>query len=266
MRRSEGSTIRTCTSTSSSISSQRRCGPWPILVVGGRVFGYSDAPLERSGNTLTAVVPAALVLANPKVTVTHLFGAHRSIVPITGLHETNLTERLVELEKGPNESRFLLYGSRLSNLTVVQPATGVTLADLSAQDRGWLRVVTIHNDQRKSYKQIVLQRGTERPFLLAMPGAAKAPVVKALERVVVDSDVALFEADSNAGLKKVVWQEQDITTFKALDDGKTIRVWGLASRGISKAPTSQTFEFTFDGGKAAAGLEIVNKRVETVEK
>jgi hypothetical protein len=141
----------------------------------------------------------------------------------------------------------------------------VTVTDLTAEQLDWVRVVTIDNAERKAYKEIVLRRGTERPFLLAMPGAAETPAVKALERVVVDADVALFEADSNAGLRQVVWQDRDVT-FKALDDGKTIRVCGRAARGITKALTMQTFEFTLDTGKASATVAIVSKRVETGEK
>jgi hypothetical protein len=239
--------------------------PRPVLVVGGRVFGYSDAPVKISGTSVTAVVPAALVLANPEVTVTQVFGTHSTTVAITNLHERNRAERLVQLDQDTAKSRFLLYGARLQNLVVVEPASGVAVGDLGAQDKDWLRVLTIESARLKSHKLLVLQRPGERPFQLAMPGAAKAPAVKAKERVVVGAAVALFEADSNEGLTKVVCQKEDIV-FEKLGDGKTIRLSGLHSKGITTALTTQTCEFTFDAGKASATMEIVNNRVESVAK
>jgi hypothetical protein len=44
-----------------------------IMFIGGQVFGYSDAPIHREGNFLSAVAPDALLIAHPSVTVTALF-------------------------------------------------------------------------------------------------------------------------------------------------------------------------------------------------
>lgn len=241
-----------------------RVAPPPLLIVGGRVFGYSDAPVERQGMRMTAVMPASLVLANPNVTVTHLFAA-KPVPPakIDGLGRLSRSERLVLLEQGKDSSRFLLYGNRLGSLKVIEPMN-ITVGDVGqGEEKDSLRLLTLTTAQLKSHKQLVLQRGSERPFLLAMPGTLKPPAVKAKERVVVAADAALFEADSSEGLTKVFWKEQELS-FDRLADGKTIRVHGLKALGITTALTTQTIDFTFDSGKTSASIEIVNSRVESI--
>ncbi|HEY6330089.1 MAG TPA: hypothetical protein VI756_12190 [Blastocatellia bacterium] len=46
-----------------------------LIVVGGKVFGYKDAPIQRDPvtNTLTALIPTSLLQANPRIEVETLF-------------------------------------------------------------------------------------------------------------------------------------------------------------------------------------------------
>jgi hypothetical protein len=45
------------------------------MVVGSKVFGHKDAPIQRDAkcNTLTALIPTSLLMANPEITVETLF-------------------------------------------------------------------------------------------------------------------------------------------------------------------------------------------------
>src|SRR6266849_2771334 len=44
-----------------------------VFLIGGKVFGYADAPIRRNGNELSVIVPTAFLIANPVVSIRALF-------------------------------------------------------------------------------------------------------------------------------------------------------------------------------------------------
>jgi hypothetical protein len=236
--------------------------PLPLLVIGDRAFGYSDAPITRHGMQITATVPMPLLLSNPRVAVTSLFGPYHVEIPIQGLSPLSKSERLVLLQQGDKSSTYLLYGSRLSTIRVLDPPNVTPGSIGRLEDNETLRTLTLDNAESKSYKQLVLQRNGERPFLLAMPPGEKAPSVKAHERAVVDSDSAIFDVDQFNVAPTVTWNKHDLKAERL--DGKTLRVSGLKSAGVTGSPTSQTLQFKFEMGNTTATLDVVNSRIETV--
>lgn len=238
--------------------------PRPLLVLGPRAFGYSDAPVERAGRRLTAVVPASLVMAHPRVTVTSLFADYRVEAPIEGLTSLSRAERIVLLEQGTSSSRFLLYGSRLGAITVLEPE-GATLGTMGrSSDSDTLRSLTLRVDQMK-LKHLVLQRPNERPFLLPMPPADKPPTARARERVGLDSDVATFELDvAVEAAPTASWAGTALTVIKV--DGRTLRVTGLKKAGVTASVSTQSIEFVFATGKSTASLEIISGRIESIAR
>jgi hypothetical protein len=239
--------------------------PPPVLIVGGRVFGYADAPVVRQRDTITARVPVALMISNPTVVVTSLFGRYRLEAPISGLSPLSRSERLVLLEQSSMSSKFLLYGSRLGSVTVLEPA-GVTIGNLGrAADGDTLRTLTFTPAQLK-HKQIVLQRQNERPFLLAMPPGDRVPTVKARERVGIGVDAAMFDVDPGTEAAPAVsWRSRTLAIERL--DARTLRVSGMKAAGITDGASSQLLEFDFGAsGKTSATLDVVSSRVETVTR
>jgi hypothetical protein len=115
-----------------------------LLVLGGRVFGYADAPVERyvdpksKAAYLTAVVPNSLLLAAPELIVKSLFQDkdYEARVPMAdrlnqgrdrerqdSVYLLSQTERLSFIGQDPKTSKyeFLLYGSRLKDAVVLRP-------------------------------------------------------------------------------------------------------------------------------------------------
>ena len=101
-----------------------------VLVIGGKVFGYSDAPINRhmdSGKItgLETVLPTAFLIANPEVTVKPLmsddrlgqgFSDRATLFP----PQTEL-ERLVFLDQSSTRARYLLFGRKLGDLRILSP-------------------------------------------------------------------------------------------------------------------------------------------------
>lgn len=140
-----------------------------VFVLGDKVFGYSDAPFFPSGDgSLTAIVPTALLVANPTLIVKPLFAPARFSTQIAlNVTPFGQTERVVLLEKAEDHSSFLLYGSRLSDAQVISPEN-VTLKQ--TPDVNTLRQFDLTAPQLKGAKQIFIRRGAERPILVPLPG------------------------------------------------------------------------------------------------
>lgn len=151
--------------------------PYIVFVIGNKVFGYSDAPIrwrQIADRTMQAsvLVPTSLLLANKAVEVRCLLAktGYALSLPLPGLTLASKTETLVLIEQGKDYARFLLYGNRLGNLTVLAPSTGVDIADVgSPADPETLRLLRISAVVLKSYKQLVLQRRGDRPITLVLP-------------------------------------------------------------------------------------------------
>jgi len=239
--------------------------PPPLLIVGNRVFGYSDAPLTRNKATLTATVPMSLLLSNPQVTITSLFVNYRITAAVEGLNALSRAERLVLLEQGTGTSRFMLYGSRLASLSVVEP-TGATLAAIGrAEDADTLKLLTIPAAALKLHKQLVLQRANERPFLLAMPPGERVPTAKSRERLVVNADEATFDIDTAIeSAPTVEWRKRVLKAERI--DARTVRVSGLRAAGITSVAASETLDFTFAAGKSTTTIEVVTQKVESISR
>src|SRR5262249_46249762 len=155
--------------------------PPVVFVIGQRAFGFPDAPLQKSGDYLSFVVPTAVLAANPELTVQTLFpplGCLASM-PIDSLVLPNERERLQLLEQGDKIVKFLLFGTRLTDLNVLAPVNDPSMiVKLTPITAGRIMLLEIDARHLKTHKNLLVQRPTdERPFLIAIPSleAPKKP-------------------------------------------------------------------------------------------
>lgn len=271
------------------ISGERSPGANPVpqpplvLVIGNRVFGYSDAPIQRdaASRTLSAVVPTALLIANPKLIVQSLFnnGQYYASKNIGYKYEgggsdtqylVSQTERLVFAGQNPGTSKYeyLLYGNRLARLRVLDPpnscfaplppdATNVTFGKIE-----------LTAGEVNTQKFVLLQRPGERPFTVQIPAPdIKDPVpdLKPTERVVVGVDETVISGDGLKDLTKVTFNGVAVTSEKATDN-KSVTLKGLSKNGVTATPTIKTLVFWFNEKKIEVKLEVVNVKVESLSK
>ena len=146
--------------------------PGLIFVVAGKVFDaeYSEAEKAGAGTSvhLSAVIPHALLIEDPKISVTSIFAPAnwRTEVDIPGFDVFSKTERLVVMEQLTLDDKtyvkFLLYGNRLDNIRPLNPA-GANITSLAAGEDATIRVVTMTLPLIQGNKFLVLQRANERP-------------------------------------------------------------------------------------------------------
>lgn len=226
-------------------------------------------------------VPTALIVGNPEVTVQTLFPKQHCIDSsrVAALMPPGQTERLALLEQGDKTVKFLLYGTRLSGLTVLAPAhTPEMVVQVNPvgnpSDADRLLLIEIDARHLKTHKNLLVQRPgrNERPFLIAIPSlepAKKADPPKAMERVTVGSDEAVIVGEGLKDVAKVFFRKRpfDPNDVESAEDGKSVRLLRLTRLGVTSTAATQPIVFEFkSGAKVTVNLEVVNTKVETVPR
>jgi len=254
-----------------------------VFTIGNRVFGYKDAPfLPDDGTSLRAIVPTALLLANPAITVKPLFApdvyAAQAVLPSTPFGQA---ERIALLEQGKDASTFLLYGSRLDQASILSPA-GVTLK--TTPDANSLRQFDLTSDQIKAHKQILLQRGSEHPILVALPAAdssgsqANSPQpqqvsvnatvgiqnelaqsLAAQAPATVGADQATFTGANLNNLQAVTFNGKTIA-MEVSADGKSVVLKGLKASQVTASAVPQVLQFVYKANMVPVKLDVVEKK------
>lgn len=254
-----------------------------IMVIGGRAFGYSDAPIIRRENTLTAVVPTALITANPVVIVKHLFAprGYSACRRIVGLDPFSQPERMVLLEQGKDANgqaflKFLLYGSRLKNITIISPDPTTATVDPAwyPEYADSLRLIMLKMGSVKAGSQLVFQRSdekganVERPLIVPIPVVEAAPAkgVIAKERVTLNADQVLVSGEGLDKVTRVTFQGTELPKLTTFDGWKTAVVTGLRAAHASTTATTQVLKFWFPDKEIDVTIEVVSSKVETTVK
>jgi hypothetical protein len=243
-----------------------------LLVVGNRVYGYSDAPLQRDAHSISALLPTSLLMANPRIQIKSLFqrsGASVSIIHKFGdvaaesPYLLSQTERMVFLGQNASDStyEFLLYGNRLSGVTfdpVIQS---------SHLDQDTLMKIKLTAAQLNTQKYLVLQRPDGRAFTVQIPSVdakESGPDLK-IERLVVGTDSVIVKGDGLKDLTKVTFNDIVLPIDKGAD-GKSVTLKELVKKEVTTTPTTKTLVFWFNDKKVEVKLEVVNTKVENVQK
>jgi len=248
-----------------------------VLVIGDKVFGYSDAPIDvaeshvsgdRRYQTLKVAVPTAFLMAHPAVTVKPLMVDPRYAATKLLNDPSAEVEHLVLLAQDSKHVRYLLLGRRLENIKVILPSEVALQSVGSGSDDATLRLVEIPIGLAKNHKKIVLQRLDERPFLVSLPAVAtpdsKPKELKVEERITVGTDEAVIVGDHVDGITKVLFGKKSLQLEKA---EKSAKVKGLRAAGATS--TAGTKELTLvakKGSSKTIPLEVVNSKVETVAR
>jgi hypothetical protein len=242
-----------------------------VLVIGGKVFGYNDAPIRREGTLLSVVLPTSFLVANPEITIKPLFVDDTYLAKRSLFAAGTEIERIVMVQQDAKSATYLLFGKNLAQVKAVAP-TNITLKPVgNGQADDALRQIEVSADVAKSLKQIILQRPNERPFVVAVPAPpaadATAQTLKFQERVTIGADEAVIVGDNLKSVSKVQFQKKDLTISKRSDDGKSITVTGLASAGATAVAKTQDIDVLTPTGKLGTiKLEVVSSKVETVAK
>lgn len=244
-----------------------------VMLIGGKVYGFSDAPIERDptgSGVLRVVVPNALLRNAASVEVRSILAPSAPKLTLSYKAEGS-TEKIVALGKiVAGNTRFLLYGTRLANASILLP-TGINLAsfDGNANTNQTLRIFDVPDAQVKDIKQIVLQKvAGERPVFVAMPAveADKKPTVTFKGRVTVGTNDLPIQGDSWEKLLKVTYNGVEIPK-RISADKKTLTLLDLTRLGVTSTAKEIEIEFEFaEGVKSTLKIEIISGRIEVIRR
>jgi hypothetical protein len=260
----------------------------PIVLIGGKVFGYSDAPIERNCTPdtrsclLSIDLPTALLAESPAVTVKALMLDEDGLPPelnrTFNLFPENLErEKLVYLTQDKDSATYLLFGHDLDQVELVWPTVQGGLQPLPKPGTNSPRLLKIPLDFAKSTSNVILRRPApgDRPFLveiaappnLSAPSAdaGKAQAPKFEDGIMVGADEASIVGDKLDSIANVLFGDQKLKIAEQTPN--SIKLRGLAAAGVSAAPKTQ--EITLvpkSGGSLQIPLEVVTGKVEVIQK
>jgi hypothetical protein len=129
-----------------------------------------------------------------------------------------------------------------------------------------MRVLILTNESLKTNKQVFLQRGSERPFLLAIPEfePKKGVAPKALGSISVGSDEIVIVGEGLSEVEGITYREQPVTSFKIIND-QALRISRLVAIGLTASAGSQRvfLKFKSSARPVDVDIQVVNNIVST---
>lgn len=143
----------------------------PIVILGGKAIGLSDAPFKTTSPTkLTFLAPPSMVQGQTKLKLKRLFldSSYETVYdlePMSGLSVDGISI----LEVSPKGATFAVTGSQLAVSKLQYP----TPFSVDSPSPAFMKF-TLTQDQLSSVKQIVLASAGEAPQLYPLPTVSKA--------------------------------------------------------------------------------------------
>jgi hypothetical protein len=168
-----------------TLASKTEPEPLPlILAIGGKVFGYSDAPIDRTDDNsgheaLSVALPTSFLLANPAVVVKPLLVDRRYFATAPIFPQATELERLIVLSQNTDKVTYLLMGQNLAAIEIVEPKSLKPRPVSSNTDQSVFQIIEVDVAMAKTLKQLVLRRPQERPFMVCVPALAAAAAADA---------------------------------------------------------------------------------------
>jgi hypothetical protein len=270
----------------------------PVLLVGGKVYGYSDAPIDRNCNpaaarcVLSVALPKAVLAESPVISVMVLMldqdGMQADLTAnrtFTVHPQSMLQEKLALLSYDKDAVTYLVYGHDMNQATVLWPTRNADTKCPPDQaclrpvgpvpDDGTLKLLKLPLDFVKEANSVMLQRPGERPFVLAVPAlptdpasaaaAADAKAPKFQERVVVGENEGTIVGTDLDSTVSAAFGDKPLTIAKKTPTA--LKITGLAASGASGVAKTQQIVLTNQAGvQTSVPLEVVSSKVEVLTK
>jgi hypothetical protein len=138
-----------------------------VALIGNRVFGYRDSPMQATSPNLTFLAPLDLVRGSPKVAVKRVFFGEpfRNEANIT-LEAPAAIDKALVVAQSDTDVKLVLTGSGLARIKAVVPDQGKVKFDNQTEIGA---VVTIQRDDLKNVKQIVFVSPAGELLMVSAP-------------------------------------------------------------------------------------------------
>jgi hypothetical protein len=252
-----------------------------ILLVGGKAYGFSDAPTQSTSATsvgaasasrtyqLTVIVPTRSLQSASKIVVKRLFFGPRFRAEYLLAGANVFTASKVTILSSGTGVKLGISGSGFTNsvntrvivdgVTITPGVAGAGGATLDWKD-ATLLVLTIPDPLSKSVKQIAITQGTAAPLILPVTVPAPPPpkpTVTSISPVGLNDQVYVAVAGTNLGsVDKVLFQGQILKSKNVSDDGTSMEV--LVTKEMTDSLGRKAIDFVAKDGKEVSGILVVH--------
>lgn len=271
-----------------------------LLLVAGKAYGLSDAPLDREPQdgaksnacdiaspdtkippgravmkSVGLTVPTATLLSAPFIVMKPLFAAATDSYRLDLIQQHKLfplsqSDHLVLLQQGKTGADFLLLGNRLSTIKDVNPKVDLKVVGGGSQDADTadsIRYLSLATDQVQQFKFLVFTRDHEAPEAVAIP-AVTLPTTSQQSiagTVLKDDDSAVVTGTGLSALNKVTFHDA-VIPFTVAKDGKSAVLTHLRSKGVTSTATVQMLKFFFNATPVEVKLDVFTEKALTVPR
>lgn len=236
-----------------------------VMLLAGKVYGYSDAPARWDGAKMNVTVPTSALLGAPNITFRSVLVKadfwKAAQFPALTYPQGTQAPKLVLLEQSDDTAKYLLYGAGLDKAKLLSPSWAKFDA-LPNDTSTNLRTVTLTKAQIKAEKQLVYTTADPLRFAIPFPSVDVPDVnkynLKPLKPVVVGDDTVIFQGDGIKDLQKVTFNDVELAIKKQADN-KLVWISGLKAAGATAEPKKQTLVFIFKSGKVSVDLTVAAK-------
>lgn len=247
----------------------------PVVVIGNRVYGFSDAPVVKrlfpTYMEVTLVAPTRSVYDAGKVVVKKLFWGPEHRAEMTadnfGSRPDDFTAvKVIVLSSGDDGTRLAITGSGFGAATRVF-VDGTPLAPGGALPSGvtfsandpTLLTLFLPKDVAKVTKQIAVSQGTAAPVIIPVTAPAPAPPKPKVDSIVpvdVGDEVYTTVTGSNLGsVEKVVFQGQALKFKNVAENGTSMEV--LVGGTLTEKKGAKSLDFiSKDGSEVSQTLNV----------
>ncbi|HEX8457655.1 MAG TPA: hypothetical protein VF656_10180 [Pyrinomonadaceae bacterium] len=261
----------------------------PIITLGSKAYGFSDAPLVKSTNTVAAaggrdmvvefVVPTQTLREASKLTARLLFFGQDYTAEMLAANFTPpgggsfMASKVIVLTGGAVNNLFAITGSGFDPATIsvnvdgvmlspgarvgVQGVAGTNGAILTFNDPTFL-TLSMPAELAKKVKQITLvQGGAPIPLPLTPPTPpTPKPKIADIEAVNMGDQVYVKVTGENLGsVDKVLFHGTALKTKNVSDDGKTMEV--LITKEMSETKGRRSIDFVSKDGTTEVSGELI---------
>lgn len=248
-----------------------------IMLIGGKVYGLSDAPVEYSKDSenkdvIRVVVPTKALLNAMAIEVKPLFwkSDYAYKTPTSLFKAGSSTEKvLIYKSNSDGSTTYLIYGNRLKDAKIrTAGMTEVTSTALDASTEETLRLFTL-NAQQSAQKEIsILKSDNEPPLPLSLPVAK--PTLGVVGTVTAGANEITIQGDNLDQLVKVSCASCGGEALPFKLNGDKINLSDMVRFKVTENAGDKDLTFEFPGIPKpiikTLGISIIDKKVEIVDK
>jgi hypothetical protein len=261
-----------------------------LLLIAGKVYGLSDAPVDHDialaptiecnddknkaqadwRQVVGTTIPTSVLTSSPFVLMGPILAKEPAFSTRFSLYTDLLSplsqpDKLVVVAQRKDGADLLLYGNRLDKIETIEPKVELkdVVAGSEADTPQSLKALSLSKQQLGQYKFLVVTRKGEGPEAIVIPDtklpeSADTPVVTAT--VLKNDDTATVTGEGLTEIDYVVFKGVRIPC-RPTSDGTSAVLTNLRRAGVTTQAQAQSLVFFFKRRQVTVKMDVYTQKV-----